>query len=188
MLRYRLPCLLLLATLPLIALADAPAEVFEYRIHKDTTGTSLGYTRTVHGPYPFDKTYAELSPAQQAHLKDEYDDLGPNDEPPFPANGLGEVESRMFRMIDKLPDANPDFMGKILALLRVEPNGSVSAVSFYKGPDNGAMRNLIAGVLMQVPFKPGMRAGKAVPMDYLFEAGISECSTSQSSSVKERCK
>jgi len=40
---------------------------------------------------PLNRTYAELSPEEKATLNSYYEFIGPNDEPPFPRDGLGPI-------------------------------------------------------------------------------------------------
>ena len=181
--------LLCLGFISFSAFAETKEEVFEYRLHDEVTGSSLGYSRTIRGPIPFDKTYAELTAAQQARLRDDYDDLGPEDEPPFPRNGLGEMHGHLIHMLDKLPTKDPDLLGHVLVVVGVSPEGAVNSLTFYKAPVVGAMRELIAKYITDISFKPGKRNGQAVQMDYLVEANFGTCSSGTNSrSASERCK
>jgi hypothetical protein len=188
---YAKVLLLCLSFFSLSALAsESNAEVYEFRVHDDVTGTSLGYTRKIKGPTPFDKTYAELTPAQQNRLRSEYTDLGPNDEPPFPRDGLGDFASRLFRLRDRLRGKGIDVLGDFLIVAGVSPEGTINNVTFYEAPSNAALRNLVVKVLLELPFKPGMRDGKPEQMDYLIEFKLAaSCSTSASSTAAdESCK
>jgi hypothetical protein len=55
-----------------------------------STGTNIK-KEVASGDIPFDKRYSELTPEQRDQLKSQYERMGPEDEPPFPANGLGPI-------------------------------------------------------------------------------------------------
>ncbi|MHB1122459.1 MAG: hypothetical protein ACYC0T_07000 [Ramlibacter sp.] len=54
------------------------------------------------GIVPYDKRYAELTPEQQAAVKALYEQIGPDDEPPFPADGLASIYKAIVAAQQKL--------------------------------------------------------------------------------------
>jgi hypothetical protein len=54
------------------------------------------------GAITFDKRYSELTAEQKDRLKSQYERMGPEDEPPFPINGLGPIYTAIAAAQQKL--------------------------------------------------------------------------------------
>ena len=118
---------------------------------------------------PFDKSYSELTASQQAYVRDQYTGLLPEEEAPFPVDGLRAI----FRLVDKSADqlVGRSETGPLIAVAKVDESGAVLSVSVFKTPSTAATA-AISYALMNVEFKPARRNGKAVPMDYLLSVEL----------------
>lgn len=163
---------LLLATAGTIALFAASAAAIA-----DDTGLpaelgsgsrEISYHKraTMVGAVPYDRAYEQLSPAQRAALRAEYDSVGPNDEPPYPKYGLSDVADAVARMPVREP-----VEGEVALTVRVDERGNGKSVSIYKTPDR-RLSNVVAATLTRIKFKPGLCEGRPCEMDYVFRYHI----------------
>src|SRR5882757_7099866 len=82
------------------ALADDD-PIFRFRGRDYTeTGSHVAHHVTWSSKLPFDKAYADLTPKEQAFIRDQYTGLSPDEEPPFPTDGLRAI----FRAVDESAD------------------------------------------------------------------------------------
>ena len=162
-------------TTAVVALAD-DHQTYTYRLQTNVTGSIVPITRTLRGPHPFDQAWDSLSEAQKASLRDEYNDLGAEDEPPFPLRGLSVLYEHVFRVYDKKVDKRvAEYATPVEVLISVGPDGKVDAVQFLRGPQESSVRDLVGALIAEVPFKPGTRQGRPVRMDYLVEIDLGMC-------------
>ena len=117
---------------------------------------------TMVGAVPYARAYEQLSPAQRAALRAEYDSVGPNDEPPYPKYGLSEVADAVARMPVREP-----VEGDVVLTVRVDERGNGKSVSILKTPDP-KLSNVVAATLTRIKFKPGLCEGRPCAMDYVF--------------------
>jgi hypothetical protein len=115
------------------------------------------------GPIPFDKTYAELSEEQKNSLKSVYENMGPQDEPPYPIKGLRKIMKAFVTIGDSLRAE-----GKVHLLVDVDSRGNATSVSALKVPDPEIARYM-ANVLMVEKYKPAVCAGHPCAQQYNFE-------------------
>jgi hypothetical protein len=82
--------------------AAAALSGARYGMQRDSPATgSHMITRDVTGYVPFDKSYAELTPEQQAAVKSPYLALEEGDEPPYPIHGLQPIFNWLKKAQDK---------------------------------------------------------------------------------------
>jgi hypothetical protein len=119
-------------------------------------------------PIPFDKRYEELTVEQMAVLRSKYNQLGENDEPPFPEGGMWWIGKE----ISKLP-RNPLAHGPLVITVRVDDKGAPQSTAIYKTPDASFARS-IATIVMNAKYKPAKCDGKACAMDFpfIFDVGV----------------
>ena len=132
-------------------------------------GTHVVRHLTWSSKLPFDKSHAELAASQQAFIRDQYTGLSPEEEPPFPVDGMHAI----FRIIDKSADqliGRPE-PGPLVAVAKVDESGAVLSVSVYKTP-SAAATAAISYALMKVEFKPARRNGAAIAMDYFLSVEL----------------
>lgn len=137
--------------------ANAP----RYSIREDVAETGSNIRRNiVTGSIPFDKRYDELTPEQQALFKSQYQRLGPHDEPPFPANGLG----RVYRAISVAQNVLL-VQGTVSVFVEVNPKGEPESVSVFEAPDPKIAR-AVASILMLEQYKPALCDGTPCRMGF----------------------
>src|SRR5436190_12970884 len=66
---------------------DAGVFTFRGRPYAPT-GSRVTRRMTWTGPLPFDRAYGDLTPGQIAYIRDQYDKIEADEEPPFPLDGL----------------------------------------------------------------------------------------------------
>jgi hypothetical protein len=82
--------------------ARAPLPQERFTMKSDAvTGSHLA-RQSVSGSVPFDKSYAELTPEQQALVKQPYHALEDGDEPPYPVKGLQPIYNWLKQAQDKV--------------------------------------------------------------------------------------
>jgi len=148
----------------------ADDDTFRYRGREYMpTGSHVARRLTWSSKIPFDKTYAELTPAQKAHVRDQYSALAPDEEPPFPKEGLRALFALVDLQVDQsTPRLDP---GPLTAVARVDAEGDAQTLSFYKTPNAFAMA-AVGQALLKTPFKPARRNGAPVAMDFLLAVDL----------------
>lgn len=128
------------------------------------TGSHVARHLTWSSRLPFDKTFAELTAPQLAYVRDQYDGLAPDEEPPYPQEGMRAT----FRLVDKSVDQiiGHSDKGPLVAVAKVDDQGVVTTVSVFKTP-GAAVTAAITYALLNTPFKPARRNGAPVAMDYV---------------------
>ena len=114
------------------------------------TGSHVERRLTWSARLPFDKTFAELTAAQQAYIRDQYDGLAPNEEPPYPGDGMAMI----VRLVDKRASQiiGKGDKGPVVAVAKVDDKGVVTAVSVFKTP-GAPLTDALTYALMSTPFK-----------------------------------
>lgn len=148
----------------------ADDDLFRYR-GREYAPTGSNVTRRLNwtGKLPFDRTYAELSAAQKAEIRDQYNGLAASEEPPFPQGGLRAI----FRLVDESLDPTTPRLspGSLLVVAKVDARGDVQGVNVYKAP-NPFIQTAVSQALLKTPFKPASRDGAPVAMDFLLSADL----------------
>ncbi|HZP65590.1 MAG TPA: hypothetical protein VFB32_04720 [Rudaea sp.] len=151
------------------ALATAgTVQAGDYTVLQDRpeTGTHIARAVAEGARIPLDKSYAELSPAQQHALKAEYSGLGVNDEPPFPSAGLKRVYQALAGSYEVAPAS-----GELALLVDVDAKGDPGGVTVVRTPDPRSARRASAA-LMREKFKPALCSGHPCAMQYRFDVMI----------------
>jgi hypothetical protein len=151
------------------ALAD-DAGTFRFRGAAFTaTGSHVERHLTWSARLPFDKTFAELSAAQLAYFRDQYDGLAPDEEPPYPQEGMRAIVRLVDRSVDQIIGRSDK--GPLVAVAKVDDQGVVTSVSVFKSP-GAPVTAAISYALMNTPFKPARRNGAPVAMDYVISVEL----------------
>ena len=109
---------------------------------------------------PFDKPYAELTPAQQATLRSAYVAMGEGDEPPFPVAGLKAIYEPITEGQQRLL-----VRGTFRADVEVDERGDPVAVAVYRSP-NRTVTRFVTSIVMLTKFKPASCAGSPCKMGF----------------------
>lgn len=146
-----------LAATVLPALAD---ESMPYALKETIVGTMIPQP-VVTSPVPFDKTYDKLTSEQKARIAQDYESMPAGDEPPFPANGLGNIGSYLLKFADA---ARP--VGPFMAAIDVSPDGHARSVAVYKSPDP-QLTQMVSTIMATEAFKPAKCKGSPCAMQYV---------------------
>jgi hypothetical protein len=123
------------------------------------TGSALRRSvATLH--LPPDKGYAQLSAEEKELVKSNYENLGPDDEPPYPIAGTKAIYKG-------IGDAHQlvQASGKLSMVVTVGVDGKPSNVSVYSSPDS-RLTQVVASILMLQKFKPARCQGKPCVMEF----------------------
>jgi hypothetical protein len=148
------------------SVATLAQTVYAIKESDSRTGSST-LVEILRSPIPFDRKYDELTPEQKEVLRSKYDQLGANDEPPFPEEGMAQIGKE----IAKLETARK-YRGPLIMTVRVDANGEAQSTAVYKTPDDGFAK-AIAIVVMKAHYKPAKCDGKPCAMDFplIFDLG-----------------
>ncbi len=145
--------------MPALAQASEPARYTLKQAQPDT-GTHIPKNIVESSTLPLNKTYAELTPAQQAALRGQYVGMTETDEPPFPAKGLGPI----FREVAKGQQKRLA-RGALVIFVNVDERGVAQSAEVVQSPDRDLSR-YVAAVLMQESFKPALCGGTPCAMQF----------------------
>jgi len=138
----------------------APKPGFSMKEDAPPTGSNIRRSTAWGSSLPFDKTYAQLSPEEQRILKSRYVQMAEDDEPPFPAEGLGPL----YKAFSKAQAAT-GAVGRFEMEVQVDASGEVTKVDILRSPD--ARLSKYAGtVAMFTKFKPAVCNGKPCAMGF----------------------
>lgn len=115
----------------------------------------------VESAVPFDKRYEELTPEQRDILRADYESLAPDDETPFPANGLKPLVEPLARIA-----INSGFHGPLVASVDVDPAGRSRAVTIFKSPSI-EFTEPIRKALLDADFRPARCKGQPCAQAYV---------------------
>lgn len=118
------------------------------------------------GPIPLDKPYRDLTPAQQRIVKQPYENMKEDDEPPFPEKGLAELYMTMSKVHGKV-HAN----GMVDIEVVVDAEGKPQNVLVYNSPDE-KVSQIMAMALMATRYKPALCGGRPCQQNFLFRARL----------------
>lgn len=167
------PAMLTLAMLvPLTSLAEQPGQepATEYVVKQNAPSPGTNFRRDVvkAGFIPLDKTYAELSPAQKAAVKAQYDNMKDADEPPFPEHGLLPLYQAVANLHEKL---DFKYKGVVSIYISIDSKGNATAVSVGKSPDPEVTQD-VAQLLVMEKFKPAICNGAPCAQVFPFRAEL----------------
>jgi hypothetical protein len=109
---------------------------------------------------PFKKSYAELTPAEQWVVKQEYPILQEQDEPPYPVGGVAAITQPFIEVQKKLL-TEADFRLNVL----VDVDGKPTSAEIIKAP-TPELGRVAATILLLSKYKPAICAGKPCAMRY----------------------
>ena len=138
--------------------AAGEPERFEIKDAQAPTGSMLK-RGVVTGDLPYDKRYDQLTEAQRDLVKANYEPMAADDEPPFPADGLGAV----MKALRKAASATYP-RGVLDIAVEVGPDGVARSARIYHAPDDARFTQYAAQVLMLTKYKPAVCGGKACAM------------------------
>jgi hypothetical protein len=133
-----------------------------YAMKRDpVTGSNLT-SRPVTGFVPFDKSYAELTPDQQASVKKPYMALEEGDEPPYPLHGLQPIYDWLKQAQDKVKVA-----GDLRLDVLVGKDGNPVSVTTIgtPSPEIAKFATLVVG---KEKYKPAVCHGEPCEMVFPF--------------------
>lgn len=119
------------------------------------TGTILSREMRWTSKIPLNKTYGELNDAQKAELRSLYESMPPDDEPPYPLDGMKPVFNAIKSAQRKLRAK-----GVLNLAVTVGPDGKAKQVVDLGSTQNTEMTKFAGTVLMMTKFKPAVCAGK----------------------------
>ena len=149
---------------PGLTVADIEPDQSSYALNDQTPPTGSRLRRpqekgsTVGVPY--DKSYAEMTPAQQQSVRQEYPMLHPDDVPPYPARGI----KNMSEWIDKAQAVGSGY-GLLSLQVMVGSDGKATSVKIIASPDPDLGQAAVR-IMMGETFTPGTCSGKPCPMMY----------------------
>ena len=109
---------------------------------------------------PPDKGFAQLTAEQKAMVKSNYENLGPDDEPPYPIGGTKAIYKGIGQAHQMVQAS-----GKLSMVVTVGVDGKPSNVSVFSSPDP-RMTQVVASILMLQRFKPALCQGKPCVMEF----------------------
>lgn len=144
---------------PGLAQASEPARYTIKQAQPDT-GTRIPKNIVESSTLPLNKSYAELTPAQQAALRGQYVGMAETDEPPFPAKGLGPIFREVAKGQQKRLASGP-----LVILVNIDERGVAQSAEVVQTPDRELSR-YVAAVLMREAFKPALCSGAPCAMQF----------------------
>jgi hypothetical protein len=143
----------------MLSQAEEARKTFTLKQDEPSLGTHIPQV-LVSSSIPLDQTYNQLSDAHKAMLRGLYEDMSEQDEPPFPANGLGKLLEAINKGATK-HQARGDFA----LIVHVASDGLASSVEVLKTP-NDEFGRFAASVVMLTKFKPALCGAQACAMDF----------------------
>jgi len=143
------------------------AQQAEERFQLKAAGTRAlnDFESTKYAPsatLPFDKSYAELTPAQKAIVRRSYALLHPDDEPPYPEHGAKQISEVMHQW-----QALALVDGSLIFRVLVDSSGHAKSVTFLSSP-YPKLNDLIVLLMGRITFKPALCGGVPCEMNYPF--------------------
>lgn len=109
---------------------------------------------------PFNRRYGEMTSEQQAAIRDQVVDMAPDDEPPFPVDGLQPIVEAIAQGQRQL-----EAVGPMTLVVDVDADGRPTAVAVYRAPDDRT-GTFVARLLMVQQYKPARCAGQPCAMAF----------------------
>jgi hypothetical protein len=139
-----------------------PSPEFEMKDHVAETGSKFRRTIIKGSLVPINLRYDELAEEHKALLKSKYQSMGPNDEPPFPADGLMPILKELQTAGQALQAS-----GTVEMQVDVDATGRASSVALMRSVDP-TLDKYAAGVLMRTKYKPARCDGVPCRQQYPF--------------------
>ena len=138
-----------------------PATRYSLKNTARSSGSGNAFARV-----PFTKPYNELSPEQQASVKQSYEAMAEGDEPPFPVGGLQSLYEPVTRGFRRQP-----IKGVFYAELEVGADGVPTSMAVFKSPDPG-ITSMVSGIVLLSKFKPALCRGVPCAMGFPVHIGF----------------
>lgn len=139
----------------------APMAEGHFTLKGDATVGSLA-RQAVWGSVPFDKSYAELTPEQQALVKQPYKALEEGDEPPYPIKGLQPIYNWLKQAQDKVK-----VVGDLRLDVLVGKDGNPVSVTTIGAP-SPEIAKFATLVVFKEKYKPAICHGAPCEMIFPF--------------------
>ncbi len=146
----------------------AEDTVYVIKQERPSSGSNIRREVVKAGSIPLDKTYAELTPEQKAWLKSQYQQMGPNDEPPYPLRGLRPLYTSLARAHEGF---DLKYKGELMVYVNVDSSGAVNSISVAKSPDE-ALSQAVANFMTIQKFKPALCSGAPCAQVFPFHAEL----------------
>jgi len=131
------------------------------------TGTILKRDLRWRSKIPLNKTYDQLTPEQKALFSAMYESLPEGDEPPFPAQGIKPIFTKL-QQGQRVLQAR----GELNLAVTVGPDGKAIKVEDFggvDGPNAHEMTNYAQSLLLLTQYKPAVCSGKPCVMQFPFK-------------------
>jgi hypothetical protein len=152
-----------------VAAANAQSDTkFSMKDSEEHTGSHIKRDIGHSSSLPFDKSYQELTPEQQAIVKANYESMGPGDEPPYPAKGLAPL----YRVASQALSARREY-GLLEMSVVVGADGTGKSVKIYQTPDDVTAK-IVALAMMHEKYKPALCKGQPCEQEFLLKANLSQ--------------
>jgi hypothetical protein len=151
------------------AKAEQPLPPPIYNINQavPTTGSNIPRRVVTSNLLPLNRRWAELTPAEQAQFKSNYEAMYPLDEPPFPVDGLKPLYDNVSKVQRKVLAR-----GDLVIDVEVDASGQAQTFKVMKSPDP-ELTNAVAAVLSLTRFKPALCRGSPCSMGFPFRMTFS---------------
>ncbi len=129
-------------------------------------------------PLPVDKRFEELSEEQKSVYRSWYQNLGSNDDPPFPENGLLNLYQQTIGLHNKFAQSHGGrrgTVGRYFIVVPVDEHGVAHSIAIRKVGANGihgnfepdeGIANYLAAVFMREKYRPAQCGGAPCAMDF----------------------
>ena len=142
---------------------NAVAPTRYYNSATSSTGSILKKDIRWDSKIPLNKTYGQLTAEQKAALNKMYESLGPNDEPPFPAEGIKPIFNAV-KKAQRILQAR----GRLDMKVTVGPDGKAIKVEDYGTVRPGQMTETTQQVLLLTTYQPGLCTGTPCTRQFRF--------------------
>jgi hypothetical protein len=146
-----------------LALAQESADTQRYKLKGDEKlfGFSMGSPiGNAESRIPFDRTFGQLTPEQQAMIRFGYEEMSETDEPPFPVGGLGAIYDPVTEGQQRLGAE-----GAFNADVAIDREGNAVAVAVYRSPNKNVTK-FVSSILLLTKFKPALCRGEPCAMSF----------------------
>jgi hypothetical protein len=144
-----------------------PPPIYELKQETATTGSRIPRKQVWTSKIPLNRTYAQLTPDEQAAVKSAYEAMAAGDEPPYPEDGLLPI----FKAVRTISDYRFS-PGEVSIFVDVDSKGEAVGASIIKSPD-AKLTTALANVLMLTKYKPAVCGGTPCRMSYPFRITFS---------------
>lgn len=137
----------------------AALEKTGYMRRDASTGTNIRRPALHSSVHPF-KRYQELSPEELAYIRNYYEKMKADDEPPYPLYGLNALYKPLTDAHNKL-----GVEGLLSLEVQVDSTGKATEVTILSSPSD-EMARFASGVAMLTEFKPAVCSGQPCAMAF----------------------